>query len=283
MNIGLVLSGGMAKGAYQIGALKAISKYVPLEEISCVSGASIGVLNGYAYATGNLQKAEQLWNTICDNNTRMIINQILRSSLLQHNIAALYDKDMPLHSTFYASLLDIDHRNIIYKDLFSVPHETIPLYLKASVSMPVYNKAVPVEGQSYYDGAMVDNIPVFPLLKHDLDYIICLYFDDTSYKFENTYFDDRIIKITFPCETRLKQSITFQQDSIEDMIQSGYDTTNNLLKIIFAEGYQNLDYIYHTIKFINRNTKSSNLRITGDVLVTNLNRITQRLTKRKVL
>ena len=33
MNIGLVLSGGMAKGAYQIGALRALNNFVPLNEI----------------------------------------------------------------------------------------------------------------------------------------------------------------------------------------------------------------------------------------------------------
>ena len=46
MNIGLVLSGGMAKGAYQVGALKAINELFPKGSIKYISASSIGVLNG---------------------------------------------------------------------------------------------------------------------------------------------------------------------------------------------------------------------------------------------
>lgn len=283
MNIGLVLSGGMAKGAYQIGALRALNNFVPLNEIKYISCASIGVLNGYAYATENLDRAEQMWKNICSNDTRLVITQILRSSMLQQNIKNIYDSGKKLSSNFYCSLLDLSHRSIVYKDLSEVDSNKIPLYLKASVAMPVYNRSVQLDNTSYFDGAMIDNIPVYPLLKHSLDYIICIYFDDTCYKFENTYFDNKIIKITFPCESMLKQSVIFKQDSIADMIKSGYDRTMYLLKTVFSEGYENLEYIYCTIDYMNRNNKSNSLRITGDVLVTNLNKITQRLTKRKIL
>lgn len=283
MNIGLVLSGGMAKGAYQIGALRALNNFIPLKEIKYMSCASVGVLNGYAYATGNLDRAEQMWKSICSKDTRLVISQILRSSMLQQNIVNLYDSEKSISSAFYCSLLDLGHRNIVYKDLSAVDSDRIPLYLKASVAMPVYNRSVQLDDTSYFDGAMIDNIPVYPLLKHNLDYIICIYFDDTCYKFENTYFDNKIIKITFPGESVLKQSVIFKQDSIEDMIKAGYDRSMYLLKSVFSEGYEDLEYIYRTIDYMNRNNKNNSLRITGDVLVTNLNKITQRLTKRRIL
>lgn len=283
MNIGLVLSGGMAKGAYQIGALRALNHFVPREEIKYISCASIGVLNGYAYATDNLDRAEHIWKNVSSDDTRILITQILRSSMLQQNIKSLYSPNKKLTSNFYCSLLDISHRNVVYKDLYTVDNKKIPLYLKASVAMPAYNRAVPLDNTSYFDGAMIDNIPVYPLLKHSLDYIICIYFDDACYKFENTYFDNKVIKITFPCESVLEQSIFFNRDSIEDMIKKGYDRTMYLLKTVFAEGYDNLDYIYRTIDYMNQNNKCNSLRITGDVLVTNLNKIMQRLTKRKIL
>ena len=47
MHIGLVLSGGMGKGAYQIGALTAIDEFFNPSEFEYVSAASIGVLNMY--------------------------------------------------------------------------------------------------------------------------------------------------------------------------------------------------------------------------------------------
>ncbi len=283
MNIGLVLSGGMAKGAYQIGALKAIKKFIPHNEIKYISCASVGVLNGYAYATDNLDSAEQMWKDICSGDTRFIITQLLRSSMLQQKIKEIYNPQKNLSSAFYCSLLDLNNRNVVYKDLSTVDNCQVPQYLKASVAMPVYNRAVQINNKSYFDGAMIDNIPVYPLLKHNLDYVICIYFDDVCYKFENTFFDNRIIKITFPSQNVLKQSIIFKQDSIEKMIKDGYERTMYLLRNVFSDGYQNLESIYSTIDYMNRNNMSNSLRITGDVLVTNINKITQRLTKRKIL
>lgn len=280
MNIGLVLSGGMAKGAFQVGALRAISEFIPLEEIKYISCASVGVLNGYAFATQNLDKAEKMWRNMCSNDSRLIISQVLRSSLLQRGIKKIYDSEKALPMTFYSSLLDITHKNLIYKDFSRVNNKLLPLYLKASVAMPVYNHAVTIGNVSYYDGAMVDNIPVYPLMKHNLDYIICIYFDDTFYKFENTYFDNKIIKLTFPASSRLKQSLVFRKEGIEEMIDIGYKRTTEILSPIFSKGYDSLDYIYNTIDFINKNCNEKSMRITGDVLVTYLNKVIQRIAKR---
>lgn len=282
MNIGLVLSGGMAKGAYQIGALKALSHFVPAREIRYISCASVGVINGYAYMTDNLDRVEQMWKDICNDDARLIISQILRSTMLQRYIETLYDEGKVLSSSFYCSLLDLGHRNVVYKDLSMIEHSLVPLYLKASVAMPIYNKAVRIGNEAYYDGAVVDNIPVYPLMKHNLDYVICIYFDDICYRFENTYFDNKIIKLTFPGGNLLESSVVFKQDSIEEMIQSGYERTMRRLKVLFAEGYEDFEYIYRIISCL-AGSENSRLRITGDVLVTNLNKITQKLTKRKIL
>ncbi len=283
MNIGLVLSGGMAKGAYQIGALKALSNFVPLEEIKYISAASVGVLNGYAYATNNIESAETMWKNICSEDSKSLISKILKSSMLQQNIKDLYSPEQKMSADFYCSLLNITNRTIDYKNLLSVEKSDIPDFLKASVAMPIYNKSVQIDKISYYDGAMIDNIPVFPLLKHNLDYIICIYFDDTCYKFENTFFDNRIIKITFPSKNMLKQSIVFSKDSIDDMINEGYLKATQILRTIFSQGYDNLEYIYNVIDYMNLTSDKRSLRITGDVLVTNFNKFTQKFTKRKIV
>ena len=283
MNIGLVLSGGMAKGAYQIGALKALEKFVPFNEIKYISCASVGVLNGYAYATNRLDYAEHVWKKICCKDTRIIISKILKSSFLQQNLESIYDEKEKISSVFYCTLLDLSHKNLVYKDLSVCDSSQIPLYLKASIAMPVYNSPVQISNTSFFDGAMVDNIPVYPLLKHNLDYIICIYFDDACYKFENTYFDNKIIKLNFPGKSLVKQSLLFERDSIEEMIKDGYDKTMYILETVFSKGYLNLEHIYHSIDYMNHTKGSSDLRITGDALVTNLNKITQKLTKRKIL
>ena len=58
----LVLGGGGAKGAYQIGAMRALSDL----GISCgsVYGVSIGALNAAMYAQGDLDRAAALWENL---------------------------------------------------------------------------------------------------------------------------------------------------------------------------------------------------------------------------
>ena len=75
----------------------------------------------------------------------------------------------------------------------------------------------------------------------------------------------------------------FQQDSIDNMLEVGYERTKNILKEYFSDGYDNLEQIYRNIDFINQNNKESRLRLTGDVIITNFNKITQKLTRRKIL
>ncbi len=281
MNIGLVLSGGMAKGAYQIGALKALQQFIPMSDLKYISCASVGVLNGFAFATGKLTLAEQMWNDICCNDSRRFISQILRSSLLQQNIKDIFSETDILSSSFYCSLLDVDHMNIVYKDLSTVDALHIPQYLKASVSMPFFNRSVQINDTSYFDGALVDNIPVFPLLKHNLDYIICIYFDDFCYKFENTYFDNKLIKITFPGQTLFNESVVLRKDHIQHMISDGFDQTTDILSSIFYHGHDDIEHIYKMILHKNLHSHPT-MRITGDVIVTNLNKVAQKFTKKKI-
>ena len=241
MDIGLVLSGGMAKGAYQIGALKAISNFVPINEIKYMSCASIGTLNGYAFAVDKLIQAEQMWKNLCKDqeNNRLFITSILKGTLLQRNIKELCCETDKLSSQFYTALFDIRHREIVYKELSDVDPSEHQQYLKASVAMPAYNRAIGINGRFFFDGAIVDNIPVLPILKHKLDYIICVYFDDVCYKFENIYFDNKIIKITFPCKNIVQQSLAFSQNNIEQMITDGYWRTVDILSFILKNGIWN--------------------------------------------
>ena len=52
--MGLVLSGGGAKGAYQIGMFRALEELGLTDQICVISGTSIGALNGMAYASGGV-------------------------------------------------------------------------------------------------------------------------------------------------------------------------------------------------------------------------------------
>ena len=81
----------------------------------------------------------------------------------------------------------------------------------------------------------------------------------------------------------LKHSLIFKQDMIEEMIKTGYERTMFILNSVFADGYENKESVYRAIKHLNKSSTNSSVRITGDMIVTNFNKITQKLTKRKIM
>ena len=56
---GLVLDGGGARGAYQIGAWKALVEAGV--KFNAVAGTSVGALNGALICMGDIEKAEGIW------------------------------------------------------------------------------------------------------------------------------------------------------------------------------------------------------------------------------
>lgn len=71
MKVGLVLSGGGAKGAYQVGVLKALKELKI--DIHAVSGASIGALNGAILASADtlvdgIANLEEIWQHLANNS-----------------------------------------------------------------------------------------------------------------------------------------------------------------------------------------------------------------------
>ncbi|MCD6482291.1 MAG: patatin-like phospholipase family protein, partial [Candidatus Izimaplasma sp.] len=66
--IGIALAGGGARGAYQIGAWKALSELGIVDKISAYSGASVGSLNAALFAMGDYETAENVWLNLDKNS-----------------------------------------------------------------------------------------------------------------------------------------------------------------------------------------------------------------------
>lgn len=280
MHIGLVLSGGMGKGAYQIGALTAISEFFDPSDFEYVSAASVGVLNTYAFLTNNLQKAREIWESVNLKGEKRFITSVLKSTFLQDVITSIVSHEK-IDKNFYVPLLDLGNRELLYYNFKDIsPDEAAP-YLRASIAMPFYNKGIVIGDKALYDGAVVDNIPIYPVLKNNLDYVICIYFDDFNYIFEDYTADNKIIKLTFPDDKIISNSINISHDAIAYMMDEGYRRTKRILSDIFAAGTEDLEAIYQKIEQINSRDDKKKVRITGDVVVTNMNKVVKRVIRRK--
>lgn len=274
--IGLVLSGGMAKGAYQIGALRAISEYFAPSDFKYVSSASIGALNAYAYLSKNLDKATEIWESVGADGNRTRITTMLRSSFIPSAINKLVcNRQIP--NTFYVPLLDLSGRELNYYNFAKLSPGEMKQYLRASIALPLYNKGVSIGTKTLYDGAVIDNIPIYPVLRNPLDYCICIYFDDYNYIFEDDCLDNKIIKLTFPDNKIISNSIRVEHNSIKYMMEEGYRKAKEVLDYVFSEGITDSEKIYARVESMNAASSKKKLRITGDVLVTNMNRITKKM------
>lgn len=276
--IGLILSGGMGKGAYQVGALTALSKFFEPSDFKYVSSASVGALNTYAFLTNQLDHARDIWTSVNTNGDKRFITSVLKSSMIPNIISELAC-DYIIPNNFYVPLLDLANRELRYYNFSNVSSEEIVSYLTASVAMPCYNPGVNIGSKVLYDGALIDNIPVYPILDKAFDYIICIYFDEFNYVFEDHSIDSKIIKLTFPDKKLISNSVNISHDSIMTMLNDGYNRTYEVLSKIFENGTSDLPFIYEKIQEHNQTTGKPRVRITGDVVVTNMNRVTKRMVR----
>ena len=270
VKIGLVLSGGMSKGVYQLGVLKALDEFIPKENIKCISAASIGTVAGYSYIQGKLDRFEKVWFDTEQFNIRTFLRSSVKRSNLLDKVSEIVDENDKVDIDFYTPCLDMAKLHLDYINLKSVKSNTIKDYLKASISfVPVY-KSVRIGNSNYVDGAVIDNIPVKPLEKYNLDYIIVVHFDKDHYIYEN--FDNKnIIEINFNETTPISKSLSFDERSSIEMMNKGYKEAHRIFSLIFSNGLENKDHIIKTIKCLNQNCKQKSYNMSGDIIIDRMN------------
>jgi len=200
--IGLVLEGGGARGAYQIGAYRAIQEIGI--EIRGIAGTSVGALNGAMIAQGDAELAYQLWWDITPDRVFK-----LDSAGMKHiNSLGLRRESLPrllqrLREIFHERGLDVTPLKELITEvvkekvirqagldfglvavslhdlrplelfLEDIPQGMLADYLMASASFPGF-KVDPVEGRRMIDGGLHDNLPVKLLVDKGYQEIIIL-------------------------------------------------------------------------------------------------------------
>ncbi|MBO5278822.1 MAG: patatin-like phospholipase family protein [Lachnospiraceae bacterium] len=199
---GIVLEGGGARGAYQIGAWKALEEAGV--KIKGVSGTSVGALNGALICMGDLQKAEEVWENISYSQV-MSVEDELMDGIMRHDFRSLNHAELIKNSLHYLAnggidvtplreLIDghIDEDKIRYGDkdfffqVFSatelkeldvearlVPDGELADMVLASAYFPVFKKER-INGNKLIDAGMFNNVPVDSLVKRGYTDIISI-------------------------------------------------------------------------------------------------------------
>ncbi len=180
----LVLSGGGAKGSYQVGVWKALRKLKI--DIDLVTGTSVGALNGAFITQNTYRKCVRLWknagfNTIFGENIdfdledlrgidqvaklygkNIIDNHGMDTSRLQSIIDKYLNKkkfmESPTDFGFITFNLSTNKPLIIKKKEVDV--DKLSDYLTASASCFPAFKMKDIDGEKYIDGGYFDNVPI---------------------------------------------------------------------------------------------------------------------------
>ncbi|MCL1877830.1 MAG: patatin-like phospholipase family protein [Defluviitaleaceae bacterium] len=173
MKKALVFCGGGGKGAFQIGAWKALREKRVDADFHAVSGVSVGALNAVLFALGDYEQAEKIWHGITykkilspnPNRATGLFSQAgLREILLEADLSRLADAKIEVFVTTYNGH---KKRNEYHKINDMVVEDMISVLL-ASSAMPVINEQVEIGGHNHLDGGFVrsGNVPIEPLYEN---------------------------------------------------------------------------------------------------------------------
>lgn len=159
---GLVLSGGGTRGFAHLGVIAALLEKGIKPDI--ISATSAGSIVGAFIAAGKTPKEVlQIFNKgwfFKYTKLHLPINGLLKlgglKEVIQKEITEKNIEDLPI--PFYVSVSNLHKGNVEYKN--SGPIGEIVL---ASSSIPILFSPVTLNGDSYVDGGLMDNIPVLPI------------------------------------------------------------------------------------------------------------------------
>lgn len=281
MDVGLVLSGGIAKGAYQVGVLQVFRQCLPSDFFSHISASSVGVLNAYAYLTDQLEAAEEIWKNQKYTGMLGFIRSFVKDSYLDTLMSKIQPRPIGHACDFYISALSLSNFRLSYINVKNVAPDDMWTYLKAGVALPPFRAPVKIRGERFVDGAMIDNIPVYPLVAHQPDLTVVQYFDREDIVFENEAFNSRVIRLAFEEGKILHDSFAFDRQSVCEMIDVGKQTALRIIREYRLDDFDSLDDLYSRIR---ENTPAKQtMRITGDMLVNNFNVVAKKLIKYSVM
>ena len=156
---GIALSGGGARGIVHLGVLEALHKYGIQPEI--ISGVSAGALVGVFYAAG-MEPLEILEMEKSNKLVKMFKWQLPSSGLIDiKKVFSLLENHIPvddfssLKKPFYCSVVNL---NSGYSEIKN--EGKLFQWVVASASIPVLFEPQIIDGITYVDGGLLNNLPV---------------------------------------------------------------------------------------------------------------------------
>ena len=256
--IGLCLTGGGARGAYQVGALKALDELGILSKIYAVSGTSIGSVNAAFFACKTVEEMEKLWidystfdfikstsifKTLREKKLDVVNTGIFEinmlSDLLKNNLDIEKLKEKKVFITLSPAgmknegvmgLLKSSFKHyiknesqVIYSPLHEQDDDLIIKQILASCSIPFVFPSVTMDGMQIFDGGLYDNAPVKPLVDVGCDTIIVIHLFKLYFISKSKYPGIKFYEVKH--KHSLGGGLNFEHDQSVKRIDYGYEDT----------------------------------------------------------
>lgn len=192
--IAFVFSGGGPLGAIQVGYLRALTQREIFPDL--LVGTSVGALNAAHTAfhpgAGGVDRLERIWSVLTSDDlfpsgrfrapwARMFLrcHSVFENSGIQRLITATVG-DVSFEEAAIPLCVTATHLETGQEILFTSGPMKAPLL--ASAAMPGVLPPVEIDGQRYFDGGVVDNIPILPAISLGADVVYVL--DASSHRSE---------------------------------------------------------------------------------------------------
>ena len=197
---GIVLEGGGAKGAYQIGAWKALREAGV--KIKGIAGTSVGALNGALMCMGDLELAEKVWSNLTYSQVMDVedekMQQLLEREMpfweavsnvfermgeggldvtpLKDLLLEVVDEEKIKASPIelYIKTFSVDQFKELDIDLKTVEPGQMKDFLLASAYIFPLFKNEKLHGKTYIDGGAINNVPLDSLVDRGYEDIIMI-------------------------------------------------------------------------------------------------------------
>lgn len=244
--LGLVLSGGGAKGAYEIGVCLALKKLH--KKVDIVTGTSIGAINGMFVTQKDLRGALKLWKNISfktiydeeefpakeDEKLSKIYMQYAKGFINEggldiYKMKEIFDKYFKPHK-FFSS--DINYGLVTYnfsknkpvlKTKKDLTKDNIKDYILASASCYPAFKPYLIADEMYIDGGYYDNLPINLAIDMGATEIIAVDLRAIGFK-KNV--KDKSVDITYIApRNKIGSFLVFDKTQAKNSIKLGYNDT----------------------------------------------------------
>lgn len=273
LRIGLVFSGGFAKGAYEIGFCKAIMEYIKMDNIKAVSGASIGAINAYGFINNKFEYLCKVWKSLEFRSAKeFFVKSDKRKVIYDYITDMQLDEIKKSEAACYINYIKVPNITLCYKNVNNESSEIQKDFLKASISVPGLYNPILVKEDYYVDGAFLDNTPISPLANENLDLIFVLRFDHASEEYNDLNTNAAIIEIVFEDDKKLKDYFYFNSSLTNRLIEQGYKKSKDILEVVFKYG-ENIEYIKSIAKIYNQESRKNLIPKSGEELVNKMNKL----------